>query len=87
MYEGGSHVVGIGLMVDDPDLAGFFMHFNYTPEMGALYSELITGWRDLGGQLFNVFSDVYRPSKWGSWGALRYLSDTNPRWDAIAEFQ
>jgi len=87
MYEGGSHVVGIGAMVDDPELAEFFIHFNYTAEMGALYSELLVGWQDLGGQLFNIYSDVYRPSKWGSWGALRYLSDSNPRWDAIVGLQ
>ena len=22
-------------------------------------------------------------SKWGSWGLLRYLSDSNPRWDTV----
>ncbi|MCF6233930.1 MAG: hypothetical protein L3J36_12665 [Rhodobacteraceae bacterium] len=87
MYEGGTHVVGIGLGVDDPVLTGFFTHLNYTREMGGLYTTLIHGWRDLGGRLFNVFSDVSRPSKWGSWGALRFLSDSNPRWDAIVAAQ
>ncbi len=87
MYEGGSHVVGIGAMVDDPVLTDFFIHFNYTPQMGALYNVLIGGWRDLGGRLFNVYADVSQPSKWGSWGALRHLSDSNPRWDAIGRFQ
>jgi hypothetical protein len=87
MYEGGSHVVGVGLGVDDPELTEFFTHFNYTPEMGELYTRLIHGWRDLGGQLFNVYADVARPSKWGSWGALRFLSDSNPRWGAIVAAQ
>lgn len=87
MYEGGSHVVGIGSAVDDPVLTAFFSHFNYTPEMGELYTRLIHGWRDLGGQLFNVYADVSRPSKWGSWGALRFLADSNPRWDAIEAAQ
>jgi len=87
MYEGGTHVVGIGAGVDDAVLTGFFTHFNYTPEMGDLYTSLIQGWRDLGGQLFNVYADVSRPTKWGSWGALRYLSDSNPRWDAIVAAQ
>jgi hypothetical protein len=87
MYEGGSHVVGIGPMVDDADLSDFFIQFNYSAEMGALYRELILGWDNLGGTLFNAYSDVYRPSKWGSWGALRYLSDDNPRWDALVAFQ
>ncbi len=83
MYEGGSHVTGIGANVDDPELAAFFIHFNYTPEMGMLYDQLIAGWYQLGGELFNAYADVRAPSKWGSWGALRYLSDQNPRWDAL----
>ncbi len=87
MYEGGTHVVGIGPMVDDEALTDFFTHLNYTPEMGALYQELIAGWFERGGQMFNIFVDVSKPSKWGSWGALRYLSDSNPRWDAVVAAQ
>ncbi|PCJ08298.1 MAG: hypothetical protein COB16_08205 [Rhodobacteraceae bacterium] len=83
MYEGGSHVVGIGPMVDDAALTGFFTHFNYTAEMGALYAELLAGWQALGGQMFTAYVDVYTPAKWGSWGALRHLNDNNPRWDSL----
>jgi hypothetical protein len=83
MYEGGSHVVGIGPMVDDTALTGFFTHLNYTPEMGALYAELLAGWQALGGQMFTAYVDVATPAKWGSWGALRSLDDDNPRWNAL----
>ncbi|MCF6432115.1 hypothetical protein [Leisingera sp. MMG026] len=83
MYEGGSHVVGIGPLVEDETLTGFFTHFNYTPEMGRLYQELLTGWSTLGGGLFTAYADVGVPGKWGSWGALRVLSDENPRWNAL----
>ena len=83
MYEGGSHVVGIGPIADDAVLTGFFTHFNYTPEMGALYTRLLNGWSDLGGSLFAAYADVAVPGKWGSWGALRSLSDQNPRWSAL----
>jgi hypothetical protein len=87
MYEGGSHVVGLGALVDDTELSAFFVHFNYSPEMGALYTALLDGWRDLGGQIFTAYSDVYTPTKWGSWGALRHLADTNPRWDALTLYR
>lgn len=87
MYEGGSHVVGIGPMVEDAEITEFLIHFNYTPEMGALYSEMIRGWYARGGKLFNAFVDVYNPTKWGSWGTLRFLSDDNPRWDALTAFR
>ncbi len=86
MYEGGSHVAGIGPVVDDDELTAFFTRFNYTPEMGALYTEMIEGWHALGGRLFNAYADVYKPNKWGSWGTLRHLDDENPRWDALVAF-
>ncbi|UVK40248.1 hypothetical protein LHFGNBLO_001695 [Mesorhizobium sp. AR10] len=86
MYEGGTHVVALGAWVDDPVLTPFFIHLNYTAEMGALYQTLLEGWKGAGGTLFNAFVDVSAPSKWGSWGALRHLSDENPRWDALAAF-
>ncbi|WP_293572979.1 hypothetical protein [Phaeobacter sp.] len=87
MYEGGSHVVGLGPMVDDEALTAFFSHFNYTAEMGALYRSLLVGWKALGGQLFTAYSDVATPGKWGSWGSLRTLSDDNPRWRALEASQ
>jgi len=87
MYEGGTHIVGLGPQVDNAALTAFFQHLNYTPEMGRLYQTLLRNWRDNGGQLFNAYSDVYAPSKWGSWGALRHLDDANPRWDALVNFE
>lgn len=84
MYEGGSHVVGIGAMANNEKLTEFFIHFNYTDHMGTLYERLIAGWDALGGGAFAAYSDVYAPTKWGSWGARRYLTDDNPRWQALA---
>lgn len=87
MYEGGSHIVGIGGLVEDATLTEFMHHLNYSDEMGRLYGGLLKGWKAAGGQLFNAYSDVYAPTKWGSWGALRHLDDSNPRWDALVAFQ
>lgn len=86
MYEGGTHVVGVGRHVEDDDLTAFFTHLNYTEEMGALYDTLLQGWKDGGGTLFNAFVDAAAPSRWGSWGALRHLDDDNPRWRALQRF-
>ena len=85
MYEGGTHVVGQGTAVDDPDLVAFFQHLNYSPEMADLYARLIKGWAGLTDAPFNAFVDVHVPTKWGSWGALRHLGDDNPRWRVLAE--
>ena len=84
MYEGGTHVVGSGAAVDDAELADFFTALNYAPQMGALYADLLAGWAKLSPEPFNAFVDVAAPSKWGSWGALRHLTDDNARWQALA---
>ena len=85
MYEGGTHVVGFGAQMEDAELTAFFSQLNYTPEMGALYGELLAGWSLISDQPFNAFVDVYSPGKWGSWGALRHLGDDSPRWQALAK--
>jgi hypothetical protein len=46
---------------------------------------MIAGWQLQSDAPFNAFVDIYRPGKWGSWGALRHLGDDNPRWDALAK--
>jgi hypothetical protein len=51
--------------------------------MADLYEEALTSWSGLTGSPFNAFVDVASPSKWGSWGALRHLSDENPRWNTL----
>ncbi|MEI4262290.1 hypothetical protein [Roseovarius sp. D0-M9] len=83
MYEGGTHVVGLGPQVDDDALTDFFVHLNYSAEMGALYADLLDSWAALDAGPFNQFNDVSAPGKWGSWGAMRWPDDRNPRWRAV----
>ena len=85
MYEGGTHVVGYGPMVEDQRLTAFFTHLNYTAEMATLYEKLLKRWSELTAEPFNAFVDVAAPSQWGSWGALRHLGDENPRWQVLAK--
>jgi hypothetical protein len=86
MYEGGTHVAGLGEWTENARLTDFFTSYNYSPEMGAIYTELLAGWDALGGTLFNAFVDVGHPTRWGSWGHLRHLGDSNPRWDALMAY-
>jgi len=86
MYEGGSHIVGIGAWQSNETLTDFFTHLNYTPEMGTLYEGLMQSWLATGGTLFNAFTAVSRPSQYGSWGHLRHMQDENPRMDAVEDF-
>jgi len=84
MYEGGTHVLAMGPMQDDPAITGFLARLNYDPGMGPLYRALIDGWRAQSDAPFNAFVDVAPATRWGSWGALRHLTDDNPRWRALA---
>ena len=86
MYEGGTHVAGVGAWVDNDRLTDFFIHLNFSDGMGELYAELLDGWEAAGGTLFNAFVDVSEPTKWGSWGLLRHLDDSTPRHDAVVDF-
>jgi hypothetical protein len=86
MYEGGTHLLAQGEALEDEAITDFFNDFNYSPEMGAIYQNLLTEWEAAGGTMFNAFVDVAAPSKWGSWGALRHLDDANPRWAALMDW-
>ena len=86
MYEGGTHVVANGEFSGNQDLAEFFLHLNYSAEMGVLYQELLDGWVAAGGTLFSAFVEVAKPSQWGSWGSLRYLGDETERQSALETF-
>lgn len=85
-YEGGTHLLGLGEVMNDPDLTALFVDFNYSTGMGTLYSELLRGWYAGGGGLFVQYSDIRRANHWGSFGALRHVKDDNPRWNALVGF-
>ena len=85
-YEGGSHLVGVGDYMWDEQLADLFIDVNYSQGMAELYTEILTGWVRAGGGMFAHFSDIRVPLVWGSFGALRHLTDHNPRWDALVSF-
>jgi len=86
-YEGGQHLVGISGIENDPKMAQFFTALNRRPEMGQLYQQLLEGWKQSGGKLFNQFVDVSPYGKWGSWGALEKADQiSSPKYDALMNF-
>ena len=86
-YEGGQHVVGIQGVENDAQLTNFFIELNRRPEMQDLYKQLLDGWYESGGTLFNHFVDVGQSDKWGSWGSLENLNqETSPKYEALLDF-
>lgn len=89
VYEGGSHVVGIGSVVNNKKLTDFFIELHRKPEFYDLYKEVLNSWKSVGGQrtLFMNFQDIGHASKWGSWGALESVTqEGSPRYNALIDF-
>jgi hypothetical protein len=89
VYEGGSHVVGIGGVENNQKITDFFIELHRRPEFYDRYMEMLNAWKDTPGNrtVFMHFSDIARPSKWGSWGVLEYVDqETSPRYDALMDF-
>jgi RTX calcium-binding nonapeptide repeat (4 copies) len=86
-YEGGQHLVGVGGVENDQELANFLIELNRRPEMKTLYTQLLDGWKQSGGTLFNHFVDAATPNKWGSWGSLENITQlTSPKYGALTDF-
>ncbi|MBD1913978.1 MULTISPECIES: hypothetical protein [unclassified Leptolyngbya] len=85
-YEGGQHLAGVGNVANNQAITNLFIAANRDPRMGDLYRQYLNNWNNSGGDLFTNFSDVYTPSKWGSWGARESLyQTTSPKWSALQD--
>jgi hypothetical protein len=83
VYEGGQSLTN----PNSDKLTNFFIELNRRPEMGKLYSQLLSQWEQTSGTMFMHFSDIGQPSKWGSWGMLEHVDqERSPKYDALMEF-
>ena len=83
VYEGGQSLAN----PNSDKLTEFFIKLNRRTEMYGLYQKLLNSWKTAGGTLFMNFSDIGTPSKWGCWGVLEHVDQTNsPRYDALIDF-
>jgi Ca2+-binding RTX toxin-like protein len=86
-YEFGQHVAGVYEVQNDPILTEFFIRLNRDPRMGELYTDYLNVWKQAGGSVAQNFSDVYEPSKFGSWGLLESWNQvSSPKYDAVQNF-
>jgi hypothetical protein len=83
-YEGGQHVQHAfavqGLTQDDlAKLTNFLTDYIRSPAMAQLYQQLWDAWSQVSDGPFMQLGDVSATSKYGSWGLLSALGDSNPR--------
>ena len=87
-YEGGQHLSGTGGAENNDKLTSLFHRANTDARMKELYFRHHENWVKNGGGLYAAFAFVAIPSKWGSWGTLRYLDEpleTAPKFAALRE--
>ena len=89
-YEGGQHLhhsFAVGdLTAGQADaLTQFFTDYVRSPDMAMLYEELWNAWEQVSDGAFMQFRDVEVAGKFGSWGIISSLDDTNPRADFLFE--
>ena len=86
-YEGGSHEHHSAFTnVSEADLAKltqFYIGFSYSEQIAEVYQAVWDAWAAVSDGPFMQFGDVANPNKYGSWGILRFLGDTNPRASAL----
>ncbi|HOW61466.1 MAG TPA: cellulose-binding protein [Candidatus Contendobacter sp.] len=86
-YEGGQHLVGVGSAQNDERLEKLFTAANRAAAMGALYDDYLNGWRQAGGQLFMHFNSASRYTRYGSWGAKEFQTQSAaPKHAALLRF-
>ena len=86
-YEGGQHITANGrALQNNKKMTEFYTRLNDDERMGEIYTKLLELWKDSGGELNVHFVDIGTSTKWGSWGARKYLDLTSPKWTAIENF-
>lgn len=89
-YEGGAHLTSYQFPDDKvAKMTALFTAVNRHPRMREVYKAYLNQWKQSGGKLFNQFTDVAAPSKWGFWGALEYQNQeisTAPKYLGLTDF-
>jgi hypothetical protein len=89
-YEGGQHLLPVGLGDSSDPVFQKFMSFLAFLERGPVMRQLLTEhyalWAAAGGRTVSLFTDIGASSYWGYWGAKEWLTDsraTAGKWDAF----
>jgi hypothetical protein len=87
-YEGGQHITSNGLALQNDDATiQFHTGINRDPRIGEVYADLLESWKLGGGLLHMHYTDVASYSKYGSWGALENLNQTDSyKWQVLTDF-
>ena len=87
-YEGGQ-----GLFSNVSAVMNKYIAANRDQRMAAAYTQALKDWKDNGGGVYVLYTDISAPSQYGAYGALESFMDTvsplskaPPKWQAIQNF-
>lgn len=83
-YEGGQGLIPRS----DANVTNLMFAANRDPRMGAAYQQLLTDWKNAGGETFMYFSDVGAYKQSGMWGMRESMFDeSNPKWKSAVNWR
>ncbi len=83
-YEGGQGLIP----TSDTKVMNLMFAANRDARMGTAYQQMLTNWKNAGGQTFMLFSDVGIYSHSGMWGMRESMYDqSNPKWQAAVSWR
>ncbi|PID34093.1 MAG: hypothetical protein CR976_02095, partial [Thiotrichales bacterium] len=88
-YEGGQGLVDWVTREPEQHPNPLFFAANRDPRMGPLYTQLLQGWKDAGGDLFVMFSSPRTCQWFGCWGLKEHIRQPRadaPKYDATLDF-
>jgi hypothetical protein len=89
-YEGGNSNVpqffGSLTMAEQARFMEFYRESCHTAEDARNYTSMFNAFVAIGGKYPAKFVEAGAVTRYGNWGALRYLGDSNPVWDAVVAF-
>jgi hypothetical protein len=86
-YEGGQHLI-MYAGDNDQQWLNLMIAANRDPRMGKAYSQTLTDWQAVGGQVYAMYNHVYKPGKYGVWGLKEtQFQGTNHKWQAVLPYR
>jgi hypothetical protein len=85
-YEAGQHLVGTRGNENNPKLNALFDAVNRDPRIDQVLRAYLREWKAAGGNEIFHFNSCAVDSKWGRWGAIQYLGQQTPKYQALSTF-
>ena len=86
-YEGGQSLMGYFGVENNDTITALYTAANRDARMGQVYTNYLNKWRSYGGGMFIHYLNCLNSTKWGYWGSVERLDQTNTaKYNALQQF-